>query len=73
MTCNSFHPEIVARIIELTMAGETDLRAAVRREYPELTALGIERVLGIAHDEIAEGVGQGGPPATAAGATKLVN
>ena len=52
MTGNNFHPEIVEHVIELIKAGETDLRAAIRREYPELTALGAERVLGIAHDEI---------------------
>jgi ATP-dependent Zn protease len=52
MTGNNFHPEIIARIIELIRTGETDLRAAIRREYPVLTALGIERVLGIAHDEV---------------------
>jgi hypothetical protein len=54
MTSNNFRPDVVARIIEMIMAGETDLRAAVRREYPELTAFGIERVLGIAHEEAVE-------------------
>jgi hypothetical protein len=32
MICNSFHPEIVARIIELIRTGETDPRATVHRE-----------------------------------------
>jgi hypothetical protein len=53
MITNS-RPDIVVRIIELIKAGETDLRAAIRREYPELTTLGIERVLGIARDEIVQ-------------------
>jgi hypothetical protein len=48
MTGNKFHPEIVERIIELTRTGETDLRGVVHREYPVLTALGIERVINIA-------------------------
>jgi hypothetical protein len=54
MTGNKFRPDIVERVIDLIGAGETDLRAAVRREYPELTAFGIKRDLGIVHDEIAE-------------------
>jgi hypothetical protein len=58
MTGNKFQPDIVAR--ELIMAGETDLRGAIHREYPELTALGIERVIGIAHDEMESGIGRGG-------------
>jgi hypothetical protein len=54
MTGNNFRPDVVARIIELIRTGETDLRAAIGREFPELTALGIKRVLDIARGEIAE-------------------
>jgi hypothetical protein len=53
MTGNNFRPDVVARIIELVRTGDTDLGAAIRREYPELTALGIERVFDIARGEIA--------------------
>jgi len=40
MTGNKFRPDIVERIVELVRTGGTDLRGAIRREYPELTALG---------------------------------
>ena len=54
MIGNNFRPDVVARIIELIKTGETDPRAAIQREYPVLIRHGIERVLGIAHEEIAE-------------------
>jgi hypothetical protein len=54
MTGNNFHPEIVEHVIELIKTGETDLRGAIHRDYPVLTALGIERVLGIASEKIVE-------------------
>jgi hypothetical protein len=54
MTGNNFHPEIVEHVIELIKTGETDLRGAIHRDYPVLTALGIERVLGIAREKIVE-------------------
>ena len=37
MTGNNFHPEIVTRIVELILRGETRLRPTIRREFPQLT------------------------------------
>jgi prophage regulatory protein len=56
MTGNNFHPEIVARAVELIRAGldPHELRRQVHREHPELTAQGVERVLDIARQEIVE-------------------
>jgi hypothetical protein len=51
---NQFHPEVVARAVELLRTGATDLRTVIRREYPVLTRLGIERVIGLAREEIVE-------------------
>jgi hypothetical protein len=54
MTGNTFHPDAVARAIELILAGETQLTRAIRREFTGLTAAGIARVISIAGEEIEE-------------------
>ncbi|WMT71270.1 hypothetical protein [Bradyrhizobium sp. Ash2021] len=56
MTGNNFRPDIVARAVELIRAGVDphELRRQVHREHQELTALGIERVIGIAREETGQ-------------------
>jgi hypothetical protein len=85
MTGNTFAPDAVARAVELIRSciDPHELRRQVHREHQELTALGTERVLAIAHEEIAERISREGgmtvirgtrwkprPAATAAGASK---
>ncbi len=53
MTGN-FHPEIVQRAVELTASGEINPGAMVRPEFPQLTWLGVDRVVDAAWREIAE-------------------
>jgi hypothetical protein len=54
MTRNNFHPEIVLRAVELILRGESRLRPTIRREFPQLTRAGVDRVVGLAWLEIAE-------------------
>ena len=56
MSGNTFAPEAVARAVELIRSGidPHELRRQVHREHQELTALGVERVLDIARQEIVE-------------------
>jgi hypothetical protein len=56
MSDNKFHPEIVERAVELIRSGLDPhaLRRQVHREHQQLTALGIERVLDFARQEIVE-------------------
>jgi hypothetical protein len=61
MTGNTFHPEIVARIIELIIQGEINPRGTIRRGFPELTRIGVDRVVDIAWRQVAEHTGGGRP------------
>ena|SRR5437868_109339 len=54
MTGNRFAPEAVARAVELIKAGAVDLRATIRREFPTLTEIGIDRVIDIARGQVIE-------------------
>jgi hypothetical protein len=48
MTGNNFHPEIVTRAVELILRGETKSRPTIRREFPQLTRAGVDRVVDLA-------------------------
>ena len=54
MTGNHFHPEIVLRAVELILAGETNPRPRIKREFPQLTRMGLDRVIDTAWREVAE-------------------
>jgi hypothetical protein len=54
MTGNTFAPGAVERCVELIRSGRTDVRATIHREFPELTRIGIDRVIDIVQEEIAE-------------------
>lgn len=56
MTGNRFRPDAVARAKALIKAGldPQAVRVRIFHEYPELTGFGLDRVLGIAREEIAE-------------------
>jgi hypothetical protein len=55
MTDNTFAPDAVARAASLMRAGldPQAVRLRIFREHPELTGFGVDRVLGIAREEIA--------------------
>jgi hypothetical protein len=53
MTGNNFHPEAVARAVEMILRGEARLRPTIRREFPQLTRAGVDRVVDLAWREIA--------------------
>jgi hypothetical protein len=52
MSDNRFATEAVERAVELIRAGAPDLRSVLKREFPELTAMGLDRVLDLARAEI---------------------
>jgi hypothetical protein len=54
MTGNTFVPGAVERCVELIRSGRTDVRATIHREFPELTRIGLDRVIDLAREEIAE-------------------
>jgi hypothetical protein len=54
MTGNTFAPAAVEHAIELIRSSRTDVRATIHREFPELTRIGLDRVIDIAQEEIAE-------------------
>ena len=54
MSGKTFAIQTVDRAIELIRSGRTDVRATIHREFPELTRIGIDRVIDIAQEEIAE-------------------
>jgi hypothetical protein len=53
MTDNTFAPAAVTRAVELILRGETRLRPTIRREFPQLTRAGVDRVVDLAWQEIA--------------------
>ena len=53
MTGNTFAPAAVARAVESILRGETRLRPTIRREFPQLTRAGVDRVVDLAWQEIA--------------------
>jgi hypothetical protein len=56
MTGNTFAPDAVARAKALIRSGldPQAVRVRIFHEYPELTGFGLDRVLAIAREEIAE-------------------
>jgi hypothetical protein len=54
MTGNTFAIQAVSSAVELIRSGRTDVRATIHREFPELTRIGIDRVIDIAQEEIVE-------------------
>lgn len=59
MTGNKFCPAAVDRAVELIQNGATDLRVVTHREFPELTRIGLDRVVDLAWQKLAERNGDG--------------
>lgn len=64
MTGNTFAPAAVALAADLIRRGAPALRSTIHREHPDLTPLGLDRVIDLAGQEIdaskaadAKGVG----------------